>query len=96
MTTTATDTRAFLDSLASAHGVELRIDHDEEAPMPYSVWCWCPESETELDADLIGAGESESEVVDEARKSGPAEDVKAYFDGMLTMAELQRRWGKQT
>ncbi len=69
MTTTATDSCAFLDSLATFHGVELRIEHDIDAPMQYSVWCWCPESETEADADLIGAGESESEAVDEARKA---------------------------
>jgi hypothetical protein len=60
--------REALDALAYAHGLELRVEHDETAPMPFAVWCWDPFEETHADADIIGAGESESEAIDQARR----------------------------
>jgi hypothetical protein len=61
--------REALDSLAYAHGLELRIEHDESAPLPFAVWCWDPcEDGGKDNADIIGAGESESEAIDAARK----------------------------
>ncbi len=61
--------REALDALAYAHGVELRIEHDTDAPLPYAVWCWDPcEVDGKELADIIGAGETESEAIDEARR----------------------------
>ena len=53
-------------NLGAAHGVELRLKHDDAAPMPFAVWCWGPDDD-ESDADIIGAGQTESEALDAAR-----------------------------
>ncbi len=60
--------REALDALAYAHGMELRIDHDPDAPSPFAVWGWAPDYEVEEDADIIGTGETESEAVEAARR----------------------------
>jgi hypothetical protein len=60
--------REALNALAYAHGLELEIEEDDDAPMLWAVWAWKPECETYEDADIIGAGDSESEAIEEARK----------------------------
>lgn len=49
-----------LTELAGAH---VRIERDDDAPMPWAVWCKTPCGEE----DIIGGGESGSEAIEEAR-----------------------------
>lgn len=58
-----------VDALAKAHGLALRLEHDETAPLPWAVWCWDPAADLNdpSDADIIGAGESASEAIEGAR-----------------------------
>lgn len=54
---------AELDALAVFAGLNLRIEHDAAAPLPWAVWG----SDGIEDEDIIGAGESPSEAIEDAR-----------------------------
>lgn len=58
--------QAEIDALAEWSGLNLRLDHDESAPLPWAVWYTIPESG---DEDILGAGESPSEAIEDARNT---------------------------
>lgn len=53
-----------LDGLAEYAGLNLRLEHDPEAPMLWAVWGGDGWDEEEI----IGAGDSPSEAIEDARQ----------------------------
>lgn len=61
----APEAASELDALAEFAGLNLRLEHDDDAPMPWAVW-----GSDGIDAeDLLGAGESPSEAIEDARNT---------------------------
>lgn len=54
-----------VDALAELAGLNLDLEYDPDAPMPFAVWS---EDETG-EQDIIGAGASPSEAIEDARNT---------------------------
>lgn len=58
-----TDSCRELDALAEFSGLNLRLENDAEAPMPWAVW-----GSDGIEAeDIAGAGVTASEAIEDAR-----------------------------
>ncbi len=72
-----------LDGLAEYAGLNLRLEHDPEAPMLWAVWG----GDGWNDEEIIGAGDSPSEAIEDARRQ-----IRAWEEKSREQFNEQAQW----